>query len=250
MRFHKGAFDLDVLVCPAAIQYDKRYVDPYWHTRSQAFSAHLAYLLTRWCLVADVWWLPPQRRGAGEDAVGFAARVRARLAAAAGLRPLAWDGYLKHAVPPPVQRRLARRGQRVYAAARFRQQVYAEGHVVSQRKRRRSVAVDATAHGDWVTDRTRGDWEADRTQRGVEGEVASRGQAQVLTRGLGSLLGSSERCGMGRPRSASWTAPKDLTTALMTEALGVRRQDPTDSEPFAGTWQALVSDGTLSTSQI
>ncbi|TPX57440.1 hypothetical protein PhCBS80983_g03830 [Powellomyces hirtus] len=97
--FHKGAFDLDSAVAPVAIKYNKRWADAYWHSKTQSFSKHLLYLMTRWALVADVWYLPPRSRKAGQSAVEFANEVKAEISAVASLKNLSWDGYFKNFAP-------------------------------------------------------------------------------------------------------------------------------------------------------
>ena len=97
--FHKGAFELDCLVCPIAIKYSKYYGDPYFNTREQTFTAHLVYLMTRWCMIADVYWIEGQQRGESESHVDFADRVKDMISARAKLKNLSWDGYLKNYRP-------------------------------------------------------------------------------------------------------------------------------------------------------
>jgi hypothetical protein len=112
--FHKGAFELGCDVCPVAIKYNKRLLDPYWNTREQSFTQHVLYLMTRWCMIADVWWLPPQRRAQGETSIDFAKRVKAMISEAAGLKNLSWDGYLKNFVRQHDHEKLRRSSQAKY----------------------------------------------------------------------------------------------------------------------------------------
>jgi glycerol-3-phosphate O-acyltransferase 3/4 len=102
--FHKGAFELDCLVCPVAIKYDKTHGDPYFNTREQSFMQHLFYVMTRWRSCVNVFWIPPQRRNANESSVQFSDRVKALISDAAGLTNLSWDGYLKNYRPSPEKR--------------------------------------------------------------------------------------------------------------------------------------------------
>jgi len=97
--FHKGAFELDSLVCPIAIKYSKYYGDPYFNTREQTFTAHLVYLMTRWCMVADVYWIEAQECQDNESKVQFANRVKGIISSKARLKNLSWDGYLKNYRP-------------------------------------------------------------------------------------------------------------------------------------------------------
>ncbi len=93
--FHKGAFELDAIICPVAIKYDKRFSDAYWHSRSQSFTFHLFYLMTRWTLVAHVWYLPPRRIAPNQTSIEFANQVKAEISKTANLKNLSWDGYFK-----------------------------------------------------------------------------------------------------------------------------------------------------------
>ena len=115
--FHKGAFELSALVCPVAIKYDKRLLDPYWNTREQTFTQHVFYLMTRWLMVADVWWLPPQRRHPDETAIQFAERVKALISNAAGLKNLSWDGYMKNCMRDADQEKMRKSSQEQYGSS-------------------------------------------------------------------------------------------------------------------------------------
>lgn len=116
--FHKGAFELATAwVCPVAIKYNKRLSDPYWNTREQSFTQHLLYLMTRWILVADIWWLPPQKRWPDETGIQFANRVKALISRTAGLRDLSWDGYMKNYMRLQDRERMRRDTQTHYVDA-------------------------------------------------------------------------------------------------------------------------------------
>jgi 1-acyl-sn-glycerol-3-phosphate acyltransferase len=93
--FQKGAFELGAMVVPIAIKYDKSWADAYWHTKTQTFTVHLLYLMTRWKLVADVWYLPPRCKRPGQTAAEFANEVKAEISTIASLKNLSWDGYWK-----------------------------------------------------------------------------------------------------------------------------------------------------------
>ena len=45
VMFKRGAFDLGCTVCPVAIKYNKIFVDAFWNSRRQSFTAHLVRLL-------------------------------------------------------------------------------------------------------------------------------------------------------------------------------------------------------------
>ncbi|KAA8494297.1 Glycerol-3-phosphate acyltransferase 3 [Porphyridium purpureum] len=101
IMFKKGAFELGVDVYPVAIRYDKRFADAYWNSSQTSFARHLLDLMTSWAVVADVWYLPPQRIRAGESASQFAARVKSQICGRAGLTGINIDGFIKrHRISP------------------------------------------------------------------------------------------------------------------------------------------------------
>ncbi|KAJ3131334.1 1-acylglycerol-3-phosphate O-acyltransferase 6 (lysophosphatidic acid acyltransferase, zeta) [Physocladia obscura] len=97
--FQKGAFELDATVVPVAIKYDKNWADAYWHSKTQSFTYHILYLMTRWGLKADVTYLPPQTLQRGQTSTDFANSVKAKISKQAKLKNLSWDGYFKNYVP-------------------------------------------------------------------------------------------------------------------------------------------------------
>jgi 1-acyl-sn-glycerol-3-phosphate acyltransferase len=113
--FHKGAFELGAAVVPVAIKYNKRLLDPYWNTREQSFSQHVFYLMTRWFMIADVWWLPLQKQREGESTIEFTNRVKAMISEAAGLMNLSWDGYMKNFMKNTFRDKLLLSTQQQYA---------------------------------------------------------------------------------------------------------------------------------------
>lgn len=141
--FHKGAFEYDgAYVCPAAIKYDKTRLDPYWHTREQTFISHILYLMTRWGLDADVWYLPPTMRRPNESVTEFAYRVKTDISNQAGLKNLSWDGYMKHGGPAGEKReKLKERGQETMGEGikrRFQEQ-YTRSKLVRKTQRSQSI---------------------------------------------------------------------------------------------------------------
>ncbi|CAM8899084.1 unnamed protein product [Rhodiola kirilowii] len=112
VMFKKGAFELDAVVCPVAIKYNKIFVDAFWNSKKQSFTMHLLRLMTSWAVVCDVWYLEPQTMKPEETAIEFAERVRDIIAVRAGLKKVPWDGYLKYHRPSPKHRE---RKQRSFA---------------------------------------------------------------------------------------------------------------------------------------
>jgi len=97
VMFKRGAFDLGgATVCPVAIRYDRVFVDAFWNSKRQSFTAHLARLMRSWAVVCDVWFLEPQAQRPGETPQLFAERVQRLIAQRAGLTIAPWDGYLKY----------------------------------------------------------------------------------------------------------------------------------------------------------
>ncbi|KAL5721065.1 glycerol-3-phosphate 1-O-acyltransferase [Ranunculus cassubicifolius] len=117
VMFKKGAFELDSIVCPIAISYNKIFVDAFWNSKQQSFGMHLFQLMTSWAVVCDVWYLEPQTLRPGETAIEFAERVRDIISVRAGLRKVPWDGYLKYHRPGPKH---TEQKQQIFAEAVIR----------------------------------------------------------------------------------------------------------------------------------
>ena len=101
VMFKRGAFDLGVDVVPVAIKYNSLFVDAFWNSRRQSFSRHLCKLMSSWAVVADVWYMEPQRQRENETSIEFAERVRTMICKRAGLKAVPWDGMLKYYRPSP-----------------------------------------------------------------------------------------------------------------------------------------------------
>ncbi|XP_063371344.1 glycerol-3-phosphate acyltransferase 4 isoform X2 [Cydia amplana] len=95
MQFKKGSFEVGGWIYPVAIKYDPRFGDAFWNSSRYGMLHYLLNMMSSWAIVCDVWYLPPMRRGEREDAVAFANRVKAAVAARGGLIDLQWDGQLK-----------------------------------------------------------------------------------------------------------------------------------------------------------
>uniref|UniRef100_A0AAQ5Z107 Phospholipid/glycerol acyltransferase domain-containing protein n=1 Tax=Amphiprion ocellaris TaxID=80972 RepID=A0AAQ5Z107_AMPOC len=99
MMFKKGSFEIGCTVYPVAIKYDPRFGDAFWNSSKFGMVSYLLRMMSSWAIVCSVWYLPPMNREVkeGEDAVQFANRVKAAIAAQGGLVDLIWDGGLKRA---------------------------------------------------------------------------------------------------------------------------------------------------------
>lgn len=101
IQFKKGIFELGVPVCPIAIKYKKVFNDPFWSSKDQSFGRYLIDLMTSWCLICDVYFLPPMEinTSKGETSVQFAKRVQNKIAKKISLEVADFDGYMKHWKP-------------------------------------------------------------------------------------------------------------------------------------------------------
>ncbi|XP_036973767.1 glycerol-3-phosphate acyltransferase 4-like isoform X2 [Acanthopagrus latus] len=97
MMFKKGSFEIGCTVYPVAIKYDPLFGDAFWNSSKFGMVNYLLRMMSSWAIVCSVWYLPPMNREEGEDAVQFANRVKAAIAAQGGLVDLIWDGGLKRA---------------------------------------------------------------------------------------------------------------------------------------------------------
>ncbi|XP_005470317.1 glycerol-3-phosphate acyltransferase 4 isoform X3 [Oreochromis niloticus] len=95
MMFKKGSFEIGCTIYPVAIKYDPRFGDAFWNSSKCGLVWYLLSMMSSWAIVCSVWYLPPMDREEGEDAVQFANRVKATIAAQGGLVDLIWDGGLK-----------------------------------------------------------------------------------------------------------------------------------------------------------
>lgn len=91
--FQKGSFELDCLICPVAIKFRRNLMDPYWNRRKHNFTEHLCYLMTRWRLEADVWWMKPVMKE--DNAADFAMKIKEQISQRGGLKSTLWNGYFK-----------------------------------------------------------------------------------------------------------------------------------------------------------
>ncbi|NWX01031.1 GPAT3 acyltransferase, partial [Caloenas nicobarica] len=95
MMFKKGSFEVGGTIHPVAIKYDPRFGDAFWNSAKHSIMTFVFNVMTSWAIVCNVWYLPPMVKEEGEDAVHFANRVKAVIAARGGMSVLPWDGGLK-----------------------------------------------------------------------------------------------------------------------------------------------------------
>ncbi|KAM6136373.1 glycerol-3-phosphate acyltransferase 3-like [Phoenicopterus ruber ruber] len=95
MMFKKGSFEVGGTIHPVAIKYDPRFGDAFWNSTKHSMMTYVFNVMTSWAIVCNVWYLPPMVKEEEEDAVHFANRVKAVIAARGGMSVLPWDGGLK-----------------------------------------------------------------------------------------------------------------------------------------------------------
>ncbi|KAM6205687.1 glycerol-3-phosphate acyltransferase 3-like isoform 3-T5 [Sarcoramphus papa] len=95
MMFKKGSFEVGGTIHPVAIKYDPRFGDAFWNSTKYSVMTYAFNMTTSWAIVCNVWYLPPMVKEEEEDAVHFANRVKAVIAARGGMSVLPWDGGLK-----------------------------------------------------------------------------------------------------------------------------------------------------------
>ncbi|NWY53890.1 GPAT3 acyltransferase, partial [Chionis minor] len=95
MMFKKGSFEVGGTIHPVAIKYDPHFGDAFWNSTKHSMMTYVFNVMTSWAIVCNVWYLPPMVKEEQEDAVHFADRVKAVIAAQGGMSVLPWDGGLK-----------------------------------------------------------------------------------------------------------------------------------------------------------
>ncbi|XP_064556012.1 glycerol-3-phosphate acyltransferase 3 [Drosophila montana] len=95
MQFKKGSFAICNVVYPVAVRYDRRYGDAFWDSTRCSMLRYILMVISSWSIICDVWYMPALKRRSTETAIEFSNRVKAAIAAQAGLEDLPWDGNLK-----------------------------------------------------------------------------------------------------------------------------------------------------------
>lgn len=95
MRFKKGSFAICNVVHPVAMRYDRRYGDAFWDSARCSMLRYILMVISSWTIICDIYYMPAVPRLVGESSIDFANRVKAAIAAKAGIEDLPWDGNLK-----------------------------------------------------------------------------------------------------------------------------------------------------------
>ncbi|EDV95125.1 glycerol-3-phosphate acyltransferase 3 [Drosophila grimshawi] len=95
MQFRKGSFAISNVIYPIALHYDRRFGDAFWDSTRCSVLRYIIMVISSWTILCDVWYMPPIKRRPTESSIEFANRVKAAIAAQAGIEDLPWDGNLK-----------------------------------------------------------------------------------------------------------------------------------------------------------
>ncbi|KAL7745074.1 hypothetical protein ACLKA6_008139 [Drosophila palustris] len=95
MQFKKGSFAICNVVYPVAVRYDRRFGDAFWDSTRCSMMRYILMVISSWSIKCDVWYMPAFKRRQNESAIDFSNRVKAAIAAQAGIEDLPWDGNLK-----------------------------------------------------------------------------------------------------------------------------------------------------------
>lgn len=98
VMFQKSVFELGVTICPVAIKYKRKLFDPYWNRRKHSFTEHILYLMSRWMIEVDVYWLDPIKKEKNENLQNFIEKVKLNISEKADLIPVKWNGYMKNQI--------------------------------------------------------------------------------------------------------------------------------------------------------
>ncbi|EDW75205.2 uncharacterized protein Dwil_GK19819 [Drosophila willistoni] len=99
MQFKKGSFTVSNVVYPVAVRYDRRFGEAYWDSTRYSMLRYMLMVISSWCITCDIWYLPPVFKLPDETSIDFSNRVKAAIAAQAGIDDLPWDGNLKRWSP-------------------------------------------------------------------------------------------------------------------------------------------------------
>ncbi|XP_041666514.1 glycerol-3-phosphate acyltransferase 4 isoform X1 [Cheilinus undulatus] len=144
MMFKKGSFEIGCTVYPVAIKYDPRFGDAFWNSSKFGLVNYLLSMMSSWAIVCSVWYLPPMNREEGEDAVQFANRVKAAIAAQGGLVDLIWDGGLKRA---KVKDTFKEEQQKLYSKVLVGEQEHGDNKHVQEENQEEEKSKQDTTKG-------------------------------------------------------------------------------------------------------
>ncbi|GAB0189247.1 glycerol-3-phosphate acyltransferase 3 [Grus japonensis] len=88
---HTSPLDVLILASDGCYSlYDPRFGDAFWNSTKYSMMTYVFNMMTSWAIVCNVWYLPPMVKEEEEDAVHFANRVKAVIAAQGGMSVLPW----------------------------------------------------------------------------------------------------------------------------------------------------------------
>uniref|UniRef100_A0A1I7U0Z4 PlsC domain-containing protein n=2 Tax=Caenorhabditis tropicalis TaxID=1561998 RepID=A0A1I7U0Z4_9PELO len=93
LQFRKAIFDGQSAIYPIAMKQDSRFGDVFWYEHT--FLPYLIRIMTSWCTLIDIYYLPPMYKEKTETEEQFAKRVQNAIAAKISVDALPYDGKLK-----------------------------------------------------------------------------------------------------------------------------------------------------------
>ncbi|XP_030379035.1 glycerol-3-phosphate acyltransferase 3 [Scaptodrosophila lebanonensis] len=99
MQFKKGSFAVSNIIYPMAVRYDRRFGETFWDSSRYSMLRYMLMVISSWSILCDIWYMPALLRRPRETPIEFASRVKAEIAAQAGIEDLPWDGNLKRWSP-------------------------------------------------------------------------------------------------------------------------------------------------------
>lgn len=93
LQFRRAIFDGQTAIHPIAMKQNSRFGDFYWS--EDTFIPYLIRLMTSWCTIIDVYYLPVMFKETSETTEQFAKRVQHAIATKLSVDALPFDGKLK-----------------------------------------------------------------------------------------------------------------------------------------------------------
>ncbi|CAL2049314.1 unnamed protein product [Caenorhabditis brenneri] len=93
LQFRKAIFDGQTTIYPIAMKQNSRFGDAFWS--EDTFIPYLVRIMTSWCTIIDIYYLPPMYKETKENDEQFAKRVQTAIATKLSVDALPFDGKLK-----------------------------------------------------------------------------------------------------------------------------------------------------------
>ncbi|UMM40535.1 hypothetical protein L5515_017124 [Caenorhabditis briggsae] len=93
LQFRKAIFNGETAIYPIAMKQNSRFGDAFWS--EDTFIPYLIRIMTSWCSIIDMYYLPAMYKESSESEEQFAKRVQCAIAAKLSVDALPFDGKLK-----------------------------------------------------------------------------------------------------------------------------------------------------------